>query len=56
MTTKDTEITRYVAAFVAAASFSDLPTEAIRIGKRCVLDGLGVILAGSVQNCTRIIR
>jgi len=56
MTTKDTKITRHVAAFAEAASFSDLPAEAIRIGKRCVLDGLGVILAGSDQDCTRIVR
>ena len=56
MTTKDTEITKYIAAFAAAASFSEFSTEAIRIGKRCVLDGLGLILAGSVQDCTRIAR
>ena len=56
MTTKDTEITRYIASFAAKASFSEFSTEALRIGKRCVLDGLGVILAGSVQDCTRIVR
>jgi len=56
MTKTDTEITKYVAAYASAATFSDFPPEAIRIGKRCVLDGLGVILAGSVQDCTRIVR
>jgi len=56
MTKSDTNITDEVVAFVAAAKFSDFPAEAIRIGKRCVLDGLGLMLAGSAQDCTRIVR
>jgi len=56
MTTKDTKITEAVAGFVAEATFNDFPAEAVRIAKRCVLDGLGLILAGSAQDCARIIR
>ncbi len=56
MTKSDTKITDEVVAFVEAATFSDFPAEAIRIGKRCVLDGLGLMLAGSAQDCTRIVR
>lgn len=56
MTQTDTQITREVAGFVADAKFSDYPAEAIRIARRCVLDGLGVMLAGSDQECTRIVR
>jgi 2-methylcitrate dehydratase PrpD len=56
MTKSDSKITDEVVAFVAAATFSDFPAEAIRIGKRCVLDGLGLMLAGSAQDCTRIVR
>jgi len=56
MTKSDTKITDEVVGFVTAASFSDFPAEAIRIGKRCVLDGLGLMLAGSAQDCTRLVR
>lgn len=52
----ETHITREVAEYVEAAGFGDLSGEAVRIGKRCVLDGLGLILAGSDQECVRILR
>lgn len=56
MTKSDSKITDEVVGFVGAATFSDFPAEAIRIGKRCVLDGLGLMLAGSAQDCTRLVR
>ena len=56
MTTTERKITDEVVAFVAEAAFRDFPAEAIRIAKRCVLDGLGLMLAGSTQDCTRIVR
>jgi len=56
MTKTDTNITDEVVAFVPTTAFSDFPAEAIRIAKRCVLDGLGLMLAGSAQDCTRIVR
>ncbi|MEJ2167154.1 MAG: MmgE/PrpD family protein [Desulfobacterales bacterium] len=52
----DAKITDEVTAFVDKTAFSDFPPEAIRIAKRCVLDGLGLMFAGSVQDCTRIVR
>ena len=52
----DTKITDEVVAFVATTAFSDFSAEAIRIAKRCILDGLGLMLAGSAQDCTRIVR
>ena len=52
----DAKITDEVAAFVEKTAFSDFPSEAIRLAKRCVLDGLGLMFAGSVQDCTRIVR
>ena len=52
----DAKITDEVAAFVEKTAFSDFPAEAIRLAKRCVLDGLGLMFAGSVQDCTRIVR
>ena len=56
MTKPDTKITEEVVKFVDAIIFDDFPTEALRIGERCVLDGLGLMLAGSAQDCTRIVR
>ena len=52
----ETCVTREAAAFVADLKYQDLPDEALRIAKRCVLDGLGLMLAGSDQPCTKIVR
>ena len=50
------QVTQKIADFVTAAQFSDVPPEAIEIAKRCVLDGLAVILAGSREPCATIAR
>ncbi len=55
MSTGETRITEEVSQFVKALTYEALPSEAVRIGKRCVLDGLGLILAGSFEKCTRIL-
>ncbi|MGE5256855.1 MAG: MmgE/PrpD family protein, partial [Hyphomicrobiales bacterium] len=52
----ETFVTREAAAFTYNLKFKDLPGEAVRIAKRCVLDGLGLMVAGSDQPCTAIIR
>jgi 2-methylcitrate dehydratase PrpD len=52
----ETGVTTEAAAFAADLKFQDLPDEALRIAKRCVLDGLGLMLAGSDQPCTNIVR
>ena len=36
--------TTAAAAFVEKVTFADIPTEAMRIGTRCLLDGLGLSL------------
>ena len=54
--TTDNKITDEVVTFVAEAAFSDFTAESVRIAKRCILDGLGLMLAGSTQDCTRIVR
>jgi 2-methylcitrate dehydratase PrpD len=46
---KLTGMTEAAARFVAELRFEDLPEEALRISRRCVLDGLAVMLAGSEQ-------
>lgn len=53
---QETGVTKEAAAFVAKLKFQDLPGEALRIAKRCVLDGLGLMLAGSDQPCTTIVK
>ncbi len=50
-----TKVTQEAADFARNLSFDALPAEAVRIGKRCVLDGLGLILAGSYEKCTQIV-
>lgn len=50
-----TRVTQESADFVYNLSFEDLPAEAVRIGKRCVLDGFGLMLAGSYEKCTQIV-
>jgi 2-methylcitrate dehydratase PrpD len=56
MQTSESHITLEVARFIEQMSFGELPDEVLRLGKRCVLDGLAVILAGSQQQCTQIVR
>jgi 2-methylcitrate dehydratase PrpD len=56
METPESHITTEVIRFIEQMTFDELPAEVLRIGKRCVLDGLAVILAGSQQQCTHIVR
>jgi 2-methylcitrate dehydratase PrpD len=55
MQTPESHITAKVVRFIEQTSFDDLSDEVLRLGKRCVLDGLAVILAGSRQQCTQIV-
>jgi 2-methylcitrate dehydratase PrpD len=48
--------TEAVVEFVSRAALEDFPAEAVRIAKRCILDGLGVLLAGSTQDAANILR
>jgi 2-methylcitrate dehydratase PrpD len=42
-------LTRQAAEFAAGVKYEDIPEEALRIARRCIIDGLGVMLAGSEQ-------
>lgn len=53
---KHNGVTREAAHFVAALSFADIPAECIRLAKRCIIDGLGVMLAGSSEPCAQVCR
>lgn len=41
--------TAAAAEFVEKVTFAGIPTEAVRIGTRCLLDGLGLFIAGSEE-------
>jgi 2-methylcitrate dehydratase PrpD len=45
-----------VVDFVGRARFAEFPSEAVEIAKRCVIDGLGVLLAGSTQTAGQILH
>ncbi len=44
---EQTAVTEAAAEFVERVGFDDLPEEAVLIGTRCLLDGLGLYVAGS---------
>ena len=47
--------TAAAAAFIEQVSARDLPSEAVRIGNRCVLDGLGLYVAGSEEHSVKLL-
>jgi 2-methylcitrate dehydratase PrpD len=47
--------TAAAAEFVENAGFNAIPAEAVRIGTRCLLDGLGLYVAGSEEHSVRIL-
>ncbi len=47
--------TAAAATFVENVSFEDIPEEARRIGTRCLLDGLGLFVAGSEEHSVRLL-
>jgi 2-methylcitrate dehydratase PrpD len=51
----DLKTTAAAAGFVEDVSFADIPIEAMRIGTRCLLDGLGLFVAGSEEDSVRLL-
>src|SRR5438132_4049638 len=47
-------ITDEVAAFVTGTRASDIPKDVVHLGKRSVLDGIGLALAGAASECGHI--
>jgi len=48
--------TSAVVDFIATTTFADIPAVALDIGRRCIADGIGVILAGSTTSASDILR
>jgi 2-methylcitrate dehydratase PrpD len=51
-----TQATSAVLDFATTVSIDRFPADVLHIAKRCVIDGLGVILAGSTTEGSRILR
>jgi len=49
-------LTQEVANFVARTRYRDLPDDVVRLARGFILDGLGVALAGSTDECARIVQ
>jgi 2-methylcitrate dehydratase PrpD len=49
-------LTRQVAEFVVRTRYSDLPADVVELGKKSILDGIGLALVGSVAASGRLVR
>src|SRR5260370_9525130 len=49
-------LTKYVAEFVRNTKFTDLPADVIDLGKKSILDGLGLALAGARAENGKLFR
>src|SRR6185295_620315 len=49
------KVTVEAAAFVEKVTFDIIPAEALRIGTRCLLDGLGLFVAGSEEHTVQLL-
>jgi 2-methylcitrate dehydratase PrpD len=49
------DITRQALHFIETTTYADLPGEALRIGRRCIVDALGLYLAGSREHSVEIL-
>ena len=49
-------LTQDVANFVSKTRYRDIPTEVVGLARGFILDGLGVALAGSTDECARILQ
>jgi 2-methylcitrate dehydratase PrpD len=54
--TKGEGLTRYVAAFVLGTPYEAIPESVMELGKKSLLDGLGLAIAGSVAGSGRLVR
>ena len=52
---EDMDVTAHAAEFAENVSFEDIPEEAVRIGRRCILDGCGLFVAGTDEHSVQIL-
>jgi 2-methylcitrate dehydratase PrpD len=53
---KTSGLTDYVGKFVATTKYEDIPDDVIELGKKSILDGLGLALAGSMAQTGTLCR
>jgi 2-methylcitrate dehydratase PrpD len=49
-------LTRYVADFICSTQLADLPADVVALGKKSILDGLGLALSGGASACGALVR
>jgi 2-methylcitrate dehydratase PrpD len=49
-------LTRYVADFICGTKGADLPADVVELGKKSMLDGLGLALSGGASHCGGLVR
>jgi 2-methylcitrate dehydratase PrpD len=52
----DVRLTRYVAEFIAGTRFDGLPADVVALGKKSILDGIGLALSGAVVRSGELVR
>ena len=55
-TTATTHLTRYLAEFIQDAKPADLSAEVTALGKKSILDGLGLALSGGATQCGELVH
>ena len=53
--TETSHVTEEAANFIAGVGFGDLPADVVTIAKRCILDGLGLYVAGGAEPSVNIL-
>jgi 2-methylcitrate dehydratase PrpD len=53
--TTNHNVTAAACAFIESVRFEDFPEEALRVGRRCILDGLGLYVAGGGEQSLGIL-
>ena len=48
--------TQEIAGYVAKARYRDIPSDVVQLARGFILDGMGVALAGSTDECSRIVQ
>src|SRR5690242_5381583 len=49
-------LTKYVSEFIVNTKYEDIPAEVIELGKKSILDGFGLALAGSGSTLAPLVR
>ena len=49
-------LTRYVSDFICSTTLAGLPQDVVGLGKKSILDGLGLALSGGASHCGELVR